>query len=244
MLAPEPAFQVVCLPWAGGGASGFHALKGGIGDDVSLWAVAPPGREQRISDPAAADIDTWVDAIEAALRRLPDRPLVLFGHSFGAICALELARRLQEAGERDVALLCVSSRRAPERPSRLSHLAGAPDEALIAWMRRLGGAPDEVLDNDEMRELMLPPLRADLALDAAYAPRTRHAVQAPILALAGADDPVLDPAEMAGWSGCTRSRFEFRVMAGGHFYFRDRPAMVFDRIRRSLAIAPQDAISA
>jgi surfactin synthase thioesterase subunit len=244
--ASAPDFDIVCLPWAGGGAGGFHSFKTHVAEDVSLWAVAPPGRQQRLSEPHEGNLDRWIEAIGREVDRLSGRPVVLFGHSFGAMLAFEVAHWLRDNGRAAVKLICVSSRRAPGVPSRVPQLANAPDDELILWMRHLGGSHNELLGSEEMLDLVLPPLRDDLALDVAYRPRERDALDIPILALAGRDDPILDPAEMSDWRSRTTGQFELHILPGGHFHLHDDPECVLQLVRRALkaGMAPGAAASA
>ena len=224
-----PSMVLLCFPWAGGGAAGFHALKTAARNDVSLWAVAPPGRQQRLAEPQEDRLERWLDAIERELGNLPDCPLALFGHSFGAMVAFELARRANGSAH----IVCVSSRRAPGLPSRTPRLAEAADDELLAWMRRVDGTSQALLEHPEVLEIILPPLRADLRLDARYRPSVDGAIDAPILALAGRDDPILEVDEMAGWKRWTRAGFALHTVPGGHFHPIEHAARVLQLIRRA-----------
>jgi surfactin synthase thioesterase subunit len=232
----EPALEILCLPWAGGDAAGFYPLKAHVGPDVALWAVAPPGRQQRLMEPRVTDLERWIEAIGREIGRLPGRPLALLGHSFGALLAFELAHWLVDRGHPVVDLVCVSARRGPGMPSRTSHLAGATDDELVSWMRRLGGIRDELLFSREMLDLVLPPLRDDIALDVAYRPPERTPLDIPILVLTGDDDPTLPIGDLSDWERRTSAGCELCVLPGGHFYLQDRPGHVLGLIRKSLSL--------
>lgn len=227
-------FGIVCFPWAGGGPAGFHPFKAHVGNDLSLWGVSLPGRQHRLADLQDADLGLWVEAIGEELVRLPDHPLVLFGHSFGAIVAFEVAQWLADRQHDVVSLLCVSSRRAPGLPSRHPNLSQASDDELISWMRGLGGAHDELLSSAEMLDVMLRPLRDDLMLDAAYRPHG-PALHIPMLALAGRHDPLIDVAEVRGWQEWTTAEFELQVLPGDHFHLNERRQGVIDLIRHAVS---------
>ena len=85
-----------------------------------------------------------------------------------------------------------------------------------------------------MLDLVLPPLRDDVALDIAYRPPERAALDIPILALTGDDDPTLPLADMADWQRRTRAGCELHVLPGGHFHLHDHPGQVLQLIREAL----------
>ncbi len=55
-----------------------------------------PGRENRTTEPVVESIDELVDQIVPHLLPLFDRPVVIWGHSFGGIVAWEVIRRLRD----------------------------------------------------------------------------------------------------------------------------------------------------
>ena len=69
--AQAAAFDLVCLPWGGGGAIGYRDLQAHQPADISLWAVAPPGRGPRLLDEPERHFDRWIEAIGAEVQQLP-----------------------------------------------------------------------------------------------------------------------------------------------------------------------------
>lgn len=223
--------DLVCLPWAGGGAVGYRELRAHRPAAMSLWAVAPPGREQRLMDAPEGRFDGWIEAIGREVLQLA-RPPVLLGHSFGSILAYELAAWLRARG-RPVRLVCVSSRRSPDRPSKVAPLADADDATLVAWMRRLGGVHADILASAEMLDLILPPLRDDIRLDAGYTPRGGP-LDEPLLAFAGRDDPLVTPDEVGEWRTWTTADHGLHLLPGGHFHLLEHADLIFKEIDRAL----------
>jgi pyochelin biosynthetic protein PchC len=85
-----------------------------------------------------------------------------------------------------------------------------------------------------MLDVVLPPLRDDLTLDAAYQPRDRGPLRIPMLALAGRDDPLIDISEVRGWADWTTAGFDLQVVPGGHFHLNDRREHVIRLIRQAV----------
>ena len=61
-----------------------------------ILAVQTPARENRMAEPVVERVDVLVDQIVPQLVPLFDRPVVIWGHSFGGIVAFEVIRRLRE----------------------------------------------------------------------------------------------------------------------------------------------------
>jgi surfactin synthase thioesterase subunit len=185
---------------------------------IAVEAFMLPGRERRFAEPPIDRMDVLVDALTEALRPRLDLPYALFGYSFGAQVSFHLAHALRAAGLPMPSGLFVG---ASAGPSVLSGVPGVheTDEELIAYMRELGGVRDDVLGDTDMLELMLPALRADLTAVATCPYVPRPALDVPIHAFSGRDDPTsARPSLMAAWRRETTGAFTRTVHPGGHFF--------------------------
>jgi medium-chain acyl-[acyl-carrier-protein] hydrolase len=217
---PQARFRLLCLPHAGGGASVFRGWVQELPDFVELCPVQLPGRETRIRERPYED---WVPLVRALVRAVEpwlDRPYAVLGHSAGALLGFELGRALRAAGRPEPAHLFVSGRAAPHLPPTEAETWNLPEAALIEDLRRLGGAREEVLANRELMELLLPIVRADLAVTERYVFPGGDPLGSPITALAGRDDPRAPPAAMEAWAEQTLGRFRLHAFPGGHFYIQ------------------------
>jgi pyochelin biosynthesis protein PchC len=209
--------RLVCFPHAGGTASFFRSWSRELPPCVELLAVQYPGRQDRLREPAAADVHELADTVAAALLPALDQPLALFGHSLGATIAYEVATRVEQRAGGMLAHLIVSAKPAPARQRHSAkHLLG--DDVLWAEACRLGGVPDELVDSRAVRDLVLPSLRADYRLDETYQPRDRPPLRCPVLACAGGGDPEATPDEVTSWRAVTGGGCTMLTFPGGHFY--------------------------
>ena len=208
--------RLVCFPHAGGSASYFAPLARLLDPDVEVFAAQYPGRQDRSGEPLIEDIDKLADLLFDALTAIVDRPVLLFGHSMGAVLAFEVARRLEQtSGPHPVAVI-VSGRQAPSLPP--DEDAQWDDDALRAELRSLGGTDQSVLDNDDLAELVLPILRADFKALASYRPAPDASVRAPIIGFVGESDSTTPVADVRAWRRHTLSWFDLQVFPGDHFY--------------------------
>ncbi|MGZ7274526.1 thioesterase II family protein, partial [Streptococcus pyogenes] len=75
-----------------------------------------------------------------------------------------------------------------------------------------------VLQNDELMDLFLPPLRADLAIYETHSPEPGEPLSIPMTAMGGARDHTLVREDIEAWREHTRGAFTSRMFEGGHFY--------------------------
>jgi surfactin synthase thioesterase subunit len=76
--------------------------------------------------------------------------------SLGALLAFELARHLRAVHEPQPSRLFISGTSAPQLPPAAPPIHALPDRELIDALRKLNGTPEEVLDNAELMQLILP----------------------------------------------------------------------------------------
>ena len=220
---PSADLTLVCLPHAGGSASYYRDWGARLPASVEVRVVQYPGREERFVDAPVDDMAAMADALVDVLAPLFDRPVALFGHSMGAAIGYEVARRCEERGH-PTALLLASGFPAPHRraPGDL-HTRG--DDALVAEIARVSGEPVDALAGAELRELLLPMVRADYRLIERYAPAAPPPVTTPIVVCRGDADPDVGHAGGEAWGELAASGAlsGHHVFAGGHFYFRRDP---------------------
>lgn len=218
--------RVLCLPFAGGSSSIFEPWCDAIPEAIELCALVLPGREGRRREPMLADARTLAMQVVRDLQRRASLPLVLFGHSMGALLANELARALVESGLPEPLLLVVSASATPDR-SCASNLSTADDERLVAVAdQRWGGWPDELRSHSPLRASVLALIRADLSLLATCTRSCAPRLSCPIHALAGSDDSWVRTQDQLEWQLYTTGPFSLHHFCGGHLFLVDDPLTV------------------
>ncbi|MCS0602294.1 alpha/beta fold hydrolase [Streptomyces sp. LP11] len=216
--------RLVCFPHAGGSASYFHTLSGLLHPHVEVLAVQYPGRQDRMAEPVPEDLTETAGHIAAALAPWTGGRLGFFGHSMGAVLAFEVSQRVTPE------VLFASGGRAPS--TRRDEPAYRLDDAgLVAEAELLGGTDATLLADPDLRELILPPLRADYRALAAHRSDPDAVIDAPIEVLVGDRDPRVTETEAAAWSVHTSRGSTLRVFPdGNHFYLADRWAELAELI--------------
>jgi len=156
---PDATRRVVCFGPAGGGPSFYRKWPELLPADTELIAINLPGREARLAEPPAHSIEGSAAIVARALAVDIPRPTILFGHSMGALIAYETAHALCARGASPDLALVVSGRESPDRTVADPGFLRLPDTAFLEYVaNRYGGIPIEVLQEPELRELVVPPL--------------------------------------------------------------------------------------
>jgi surfactin synthase thioesterase subunit len=216
---------LICVPFAGAGASFFHPWSALAGDKLTIVAVQPPGREWKLA------AEPLRDAPQAATELLPEilgqvgtaSRLALFGHSLGAVLAYEIAHQLAARGGIEVARLFVSGSPGPWT-RRENRATGLDDDEFLDRVCEFAGYSHEALAYPEMRELILPTLRADVEMHENYVPSSVQPLAAPITALRGHADDLVTTEQAEEWSKATSREFTLVEVPGGHMYLTENAA--------------------
>ncbi|MDH6136207.1 surfactin synthase thioesterase subunit [Kitasatospora sp. MAA4] len=217
------SFSLVCLPFAGGGAS-FYRTWNRLGvEGVRVLAPQLPGREERFADEPFTEVGKAAAHLADETQRLAtgDDPVALFGHSFGAMLAHETARELQARGFSRLRHLFVSG--APLVPEQRGQwVPDLDDDTFAAGIEEIAGYRHPAFDNPELRAMLLPALRADVAMHQTYRPDPAgRPLALPVTALRGADDHLVGRAQLEQWSAVTTGTFRTAELPGGHMYLVD-----------------------
>ncbi|MFF7976482.1 amino acid adenylation domain-containing protein [Streptomyces sp. NPDC007905] len=226
------SFSLVCLPFAGSGAGFYRQWAQLAVPGVRVVAPQLPGREELFNEDPYTDVRQAAHFVaEETIRATAGGtgPVALFGHSLGAVLAYETARELQAREFDRLSHLFVSGSAGPwETRPRTS---GLDDDALAAHVEEITGYRHPAFDNPELRELLLPLLRADTVMHERYRPTSgASALSIPVTALRGTDDVLVAPDSLEQWSATTTAQFAMAEVPGGHMYLTERPAELLERI--------------
>lgn len=235
---PEARRRLVCFPFAGGGSAVFDGWADAFDPAIEIVAVEPPGRLGRINEAPVRTVEDFARGLLPELTRMLDKPYGVMGHCLGGLTLYETLRFLQA---RDLPLpqhIFVSGARPPnvlrapgdfeaELEERLRSFAGyrsgapgfeQPDEVFAEIVRAFGiSESGRMLDVAELRQLVLPTVRAEFAMSSRYVYLPEDPFPVPITCFRGKRDAYFRDIDARIWRKFTSRAFELFSRDTGHF---------------------------
>jgi len=163
----ESPVRLIVFPFAGGSANSFLNWQKDL-KNISIVSVDIP----RIDGKTYKSMTLLATEVTAEIEKLPQKTNIFFGHSMGAILAYEVASIFFSKNLPLPVRIIVSGSAAPTHLRKKS-LHKSSDGELREYLFRLGGIPQEVLDNNELMAIFLPFIRNDLEIIETYQYETR-----------------------------------------------------------------------
>ena len=231
---PQSRMRLFCFPYAGSTAVVFRNWVQYLPSEIELCAIQYAGRGSRLSEPLAEDVVEIMNGLYPDLQPLLTKPFAFFGHSMGALVAYEFARRLQREQRQGPFELFVSGCSAPHVRMFDEITYNLPEAEFLGELRRLQGTPQEVLDNAELMQLMMPIIRADFKASQTYEYVPGPRLECPIRAFGGLSDEMVPREELEAWSEHTEGSFRAQMFAGDHFFLNTSQALLMRIITQEL----------
>lgn len=230
---PSAEINLVCFPFGGASASAYKQLTAKLADNVQVWSVQLPGRENRFAEPFANNPAAVVQSVSDEIRLLRLENVAFFGHSMGSDLALLCTLLRHQQGFGWPLLLAVSGNKPPHIPNtRL--WSGESDDVLLQYVLGLGGIPEEVAADQDFVEMYLEKMRADYRLFESIPSSVPKPMDVPLLVVFAADDKLLQDVDMQSWFSYSTGTPTVRVVQGGHFYFLSDASELAEIIRKAL----------
>ena len=225
LICPNPRpgaiAKLFCFAYAGGGASAFRKWASEIDRDIEVCGIQLPGRENRLREQPFESIAELAPALAEGILPLLDRPFAFYGHSLGGKIAFEVARALRRKRSALPCHIFVGACHAPQLSWPFPQLHDLVEAELIEGIqKRYGGIPHQILEDAELRALLVPALRADLRLMETYRHSSESPLDCAITAFGGLADTSVGRADLEAWRFQTCNAFDLRMVAGDHFFLQ------------------------
>lgn len=217
--------QLVIFPHAGGSANFYRAWREYLPPGVDLIVIQYPHAEL---------CDEWDDPINAIKyctlslsSLLGISPIIMFGHSMGAIIALHVACALKTS-RFYIEELIISSQCPPTKLQKLLQTENDVDDLKrrileldeISRMNELDSVTKNFLEKIINRDLSL--IKKLSMCSANELPATKI--------FGGKNDPLVSEVDLNGWLNFLSKPISLEIFPGGHFYFHDKIQSVINTI--------------
>lgn len=231
---PHARLRLFCFPYAGGGATAYYSWVSALAPEIEVCPVQLPGRENRLGELPFLDFSELIQALSQALLPYLTRPFAFYGHSMGALISYGLAQQLRQRHTLTPEHLFISSYRAPQIPnSETLHLL--TDAELASKVLELDGTNPELMRNSELRQLLLPIMRADFSVCESYVHTAGEPLACRLTVFGGLQDKRVSQATLEAWREQTSATFALHMMRGGHFFLRGMQQPLLQIISQELA---------
>jgi acyl transferase domain-containing protein/NADPH:quinone reductase-like Zn-dependent oxidoreductase/surfactin synthase thioesterase subunit/NAD(P)-dependent dehydrogenase (short-subunit alcohol dehydrogenase family) len=222
--ADAPA-RLICFHSMGVGASLFTNFLLNPPENYDILAVQTPGRENRAAEPVADSLNQLADQVVPQLLPLFDRPVVMWGHSYGGIMVREVIRRLRERGCEPVHFV-VTGTIAPHLIDRWQHREVILKSMVVDNSAEYLISLSRYVDDLDLIKAILPGMRRDYPLLRSYRYQAMAPLNCPITAFAARQDDVVYVDEIEAWSQHTRGGFELIEVDGDHWFVNRNRALI------------------
>ena len=180
------------------------------------------GRENRLKEAPFTDLSRLVTTLCEVLEPELSPPFAFFGHSMGATIAFEMARQLRRRRSPSPVRLFVSARVAPHVQDPRPPLHLLPQNVFWSELQdRYGSYSAFVSQDDQLKALFFPLLRADLQLTETYAYRDESPLTCPITVFGGRQDD-LRSEQLEAWNKYTEAPCDVHMFPGDHFFLKNQ----------------------
>lgn len=218
--AQNQALRLVIFPFAGGSAASFYRwLKDfPYQHEVAIDIIQLPGRGGRTSEPFMTDLSQISECLLPLVKGYVEQgPCIFFGYSMGAMLAFDLTVRLKRQYNLSPSRVIVAARKSPKyNPSGIRR-GGMNQEQMIRQLQRLGGTPQELLDNPKLYQYYFDVLVADFQAVENYQ-IDEIMIDTPIVVIGGVDDGETSLPELHDWRRFTSCQFDLHLLPGQHFF--------------------------
>lgn len=211
---------LICLPHAGGLSTVYKEWSKYLNPHIKLHAVELAGRGSRVEEAFYKSLDQMIEDILCNIRPIIEQNnYALFGHSMGSLCAYELYFKIREKGLNEPSHIFFSGYGAPEKESEceMPDVSKMEDNDFMAFLKNIGGTPNEILENEELRNLFVPVIKNDFKLIREYNFVDKGKIDSAISVFYGNRDSI-SLENLLEWKNCTSKKCRFQVFDGDHFY--------------------------
>lgn len=225
--------KLICLTYAGGNKYSYRNFRPYIHKEIEMVTLELPGRGARVSEPFIKDLNLLVDDLYTQIQDHLCEDYMIFGHSMGAILGDLLISKLENNLKKLPLCFLITGCRSPKRNILKPKIHNLSKEAFQKEVIKLGGMPDEIVNNQEVLDYLLEILRVDITALETNEYKEKSKYNIPIVAMRGSEESITKE-DIIDWERQTSSTFKHRVLPGNHFFILNNLDVISEIINKTL----------
>lgn len=222
--------NLFCFAHAGGSAQLYREWSDLIGEYINVYPIQLPMRENRYNDSMPDSINLILESFLKDNEELFNQEYIIFGHSIGAIMAMELAHMMEEKDNYRCKCLFVSGTSYPNYKKKDKPME---EGKIFKLLETLSGVGSELLDNELFMQYYMPIITADLNLFSNYEwSRGEKKLKTPVYLFGGKDDNSISVEGMLTWKNSSTNYIGETFFEGGHFYLKEHEKELLNIIQK------------
>jgi medium-chain acyl-[acyl-carrier-protein] hydrolase len=229
--------KLFCIPYSGGNAAIYIKWTPFLSENIVLCPIELAGRGRRMRDSFYNDVaEAGKDLASLIASQLEkDEVYAIYGHSLGSLLAYETYYNLLEMGIHPPCHMFFSGRKAPQNMESETDYYLQSDEEFLEAMFAYGGNTKEAMQDERLRKIFLPILRADIRLDETYIYNKKtEKIACNITIINGNQDQSVKDFDMREWEQCTQGECSIHEFTGDHFFLFDDCLPITELVNRTL----------
>lgn len=227
--------RLFCFHYGGGSASIFSKWQQDMPNYIEICPVQLPGRENRLEEPLYKNLVPIIEDLENDVFINQGKSFAFFGHSIGALICFELARSFRKHKLNMPFHIFVSGLAAPQFLKFSKPLFNLPEREFINELKNLFNPPNEIFEEQDLKELFLPIIKADFSIRDTYVYKSEPPLDCPITVFGGLQDSSTKKDWLEGWSELTTGKFSIYMFPGEHFFLNTSRLELLNKILEKIS---------
>lgn len=210
---------IILLPYAGGNIYSYRPFFNQLDLYFDVLPIELPGRGELSSLKILSDINEITQFIHVNYfnKILLNKDYYIYGHSMGAIIAYELSCLLRGQRKKLPKHIIISGREGPSAISSKKELHQLPSTEFYKELYKMGGIPNDIINNLELMKFLEPTLRGDIRAVEMYKCAFQDKLNIPMTVFYG-DQEDLSINNLYLWSNVIKQDVLYKEFHGNHFF--------------------------
>ncbi|MBJ6369820.1 thioesterase II family protein [Snuella sedimenti] len=209
--------KIIAFTFAGGNKYSFNNF---FQKELNIIVLEYAGRGTRMTEPLLTRMDDVIADLYPKVKKeiLIGEPYIIYGHSMGSLVAYQVCKKIQREGLPLPIKLIINGAKGPQY-SKEKIISNLPDNEFWKEITKLGGVPEEIVNETELVNFFIPILKADYkCVEDYHFDEESPTIKIPIDVFYGSEEDITK-IEVTGWKEVSSKNVNITQLRGNHFFF-------------------------